>query len=327
MHNQAVRKAFRILKAEFGILANKPQLIPDLFFSVAFESLLTDFHRLEPIEFTENLDFNIIIQEQPDIPLDVTIEADSISLTGPILKATEQTSDLRFTLFGNEGLLFRYILMFMEKKYDTYSFHACSLYDPEQNHMYIAPGGAGAGKTCLILKALELGLKIFATEMTHFSFEKGLTLYKGSLVDNIRIGNLKYSYPTVPEKLGLTLPETKDEWGIKIPVDLSAEQTEFDTISETKITFVLPHIEEDRAECIATDIKDKRIARKALFDNLSDKIAANVVLYDQLIISGLDNPGLAKKRLDAVGKLLEKVNRVVKVIAGSRNCWDRILER
>lgn len=30
--------------------------------------------------------------------------------------------------------------------------------------------------------------------MTHFAFDNGLTLYKGSLIDNIRIGNLKYSY-------------------------------------------------------------------------------------------------------------------------------------
>ena len=324
---ETVKKAFRILKARFGILANKPELVPDMFFSVAFESLLTDFYTVEPIEYTDNLDFNIIMRDESDIPFDITVEDERISIIGPVLKATQQASDLRFTLFGNEGLLFRYVLMFMEKKYDTFSFHACSLYDPKNNHMFIAPGGAGAGKTCLILKGLELGLKIFATEMTHFSFENDLTLYKGSLIDNIRIGNLRYSYPSVPEKLGLTLPETADEWGRKIPVDLSAEQTEFDTISETKITFILPHIEEARDKCIVTDVKDSRVARKALFDNISVKIAENIVLYDRLIIPGLDNLSLAKNRFNAVDKLLDSVERVVRVIAGSRNCWDGILER
>lgn len=324
---ETIKKAFRILKARFGILANNPELVPDIFFSVAFESLLTDFYTVEAIEYTDNLDFYIVITEKPDAALDIKVKNDGIDLTGPVLQATEQASDLRFTLFGNEGLLFRYVLMFMEKKYDTYSLHACSLYDPGSNHMYIAPGGAGAGKTCLILKGLELGLKIFSTEMTHFSFENGLTLFKGSLIDNIRIGNLKYSYPSVPEKLGLRLPETADEWGRKIPVDLSAEQTEFDTISETKITFILPHIEEGRDKCIVTDVKDSRVARKALFDNISDKIAENVVLYDRLIITGLDNPSLAKNRFNAVDKLLGSVKRVVRVIAGSQNCWEGILEK
>jgi len=324
---QTIKKAFKILKARFAVLANKPELVPDMFFSVAFESLLTDFRSVETIPYTENLDFYIIMNDQQDMPFDITVKDDRIFLSGPVLEATEQASDLRFTLFGNEGLLFRYVLMFMEKKYDTYSFHACSLYDPKNNHMFIAPGGPGSGKTCLILKGLELGLKIFSTEMTHFSFENGLTLFKGSLIDNIRIGNLKYSYPSIPDKLGLRLPETADEWGRKIPVDLSAEQTKFDTISETKITFILPHIEEERDKCIVTDVKDNRVARKVLFDNISDKISENIVLYDRLIITGLDNPSLAKKRFDAVDKLLGSVNRVARIIAGSQNCWEGILKK
>lgn len=321
-----VRKAFRILKATFGVLANKPELIPEMFFSVKFESLLTDFHAVEPIDYNDNLDFYININDQPDTPFNITVEDEKISLTGSILKATNEASDLRFTLFGNEGLLFRYCLMFLEKKYDTYSFHACSLYDEQTNHMYIAPGGAGSGKTCLILKGLELGLKIFSTEMTHFSFVNGVTLYKGSLIDNIRVGNLKYSYPTVPKKLNLQLPETTDEWGKKIPVDLKTQQTKFDSIEKPNITIILPHIEEGRDKCIATDITDNRIAQKALFDNLSQKIAENILLYDQIPINGFDKPILMENRLSAAGRFLNFVKRTTKLIAGSQNCWEGILE-
>jgi len=321
-----IKKAFKILKSTFGVLANKQELIPDMFFSVKFESLLTDFHAVEPLEYTDDLDFHIIMLDEPALPFDISVSDKRILLTGSILKATSQASDLRFTLFGNEGLLFRYTLMFLERKYDTYSFHACSLYDEKTNHMYIAPGGAGSGKTCLILKGLQLGLKIFSTEMTHFSFEKGLTLYKGSLIDNIRIGNLKYSYPTVPEKLNLKLPETTDEWGKKIPVDLKAEQTKFDSIEKTSITVVLPHIEEDRDKSIAIDLTDARVARKALFDNISGKIAENVLLYDNIPFAGLDNPVLMKNRFCAVDRFLDHTERVVKVIAGSQNCWQGVLK-
>jgi hypothetical protein len=267
------------------------------------------------------------MQDELDSPFDIKVEDEKISLKGPIIKSTDEVSDLRFTLFGNEGLLFRYILMFLEKKYDIYSFHACSLYDEKTNNMYIAPGGAGSGKTCLILKGLELGLKIFSTEMTHFSFENDLTLYKGSLVDNIRVGNLKYSYPCAAKKLDFKLPETKDEWGKKIAVDLKNEQTKFDSITKTKITVILPHIEEGRDKCIVTDVKDARVAQKALFDNLSDKIAENVVLYDNTPLEGFDNPELMGNRFRAAGRFLGHTNRVVKVIAGSQNCWEGILER
>jgi hypothetical protein len=319
------KRAFRILKTSFGVVANRPELIPDMFFSVYFESLLTDFHTVEPVEYSDDLDFYITMQDEPDAPFEIKVEDEKISLAGPILQTTNEASDLRFTLFGNEGLLFRYVLAFLEKKYNTYSFHACSLYDEKNNHMYIAPGGAGSGKTCLILKGLELGLKIFSTEMTHFSFENGLTLYKGSLVDNIRVGNLKYSYPEAAKKLKFDLPETKDEWGKKIPVDLQNEQTKFDSIDKTKITIILPHVEEGRDKCIATDVKNSKVAQKALFDNLSQKIAENVVLYDNTPINGFDKAELMKKRFSAAGRFLNHVNRVTKLIAGSQNCWEGIL--
>lgn len=317
-----IKKAFKIQKATFGVIANKAELVPDMFFSVHFESLLTDFHSVAEIEYNDNLDFYIIAYDDPDMPLDITVTEDRILVTGAVLKATEEASDLRYTLFGNEGLLFRYVMAVLERKHNIYSFHACSLYDEKTNHMYIAPGGAGSGKTCLILKGLELGIKIFSTEMTHFSFENRLTIYKGSLIDNIRIGNLKYTYPSVPEKLNLKLPETKDEWGKKIPVDLAREQTKFDSITDTKITVILPHIEEDRSECIAVDVNDKRTMAKALFDNISDKIGNTVLLYDKIAIGGFDNDALMRNRLCAVHKFVDNVNRVVKVIAGSQNCWE-----
>ncbi len=322
-----VKKAFKILKATFGVLTNKEELIPKLYFSAEYESLLTDFHKVEEIKYGDNLDFYIVMLDEPGTPFDISIAGNRISLTGSVLKATEETSDLRYTIFGNEGLLFRYVLMFMEQKYGIYSFHACALYDEKSNHMYIGPGGAGSGKTCLILKGLELGLKLFSTEMTHFSCDDGLTLYKGSLVDNVRIGNLKYSYPELTKKLNLKLPDTADEWGKKIAIDLKKMETKFDTIKKTDVTVILPHIEEGRDKCIAVDVKNPKAARKALFDNISDKIANNVLLYDTVPLMGFDCPVLMRNRFCAVGRFLKYTTRVVKAIGGSQNCWEGILEK
>ena len=322
-----IKRGFKILKTSFGVIANTPALVPDFFYSICFESLLTDFNSVEEIPYSDNLDFTITMLEDKGSPLDISITEGGINLTGSILEATNTSSDLRFTLFGNEGLLFRYVLMVLEKKYGTFSLHACSLYDEETNHMVIAPGGAGSGKTCLILKGVELGLKLFSTEMTHFSFDNGFILHNGSLIDNIRIGNLKYSYPAVTKTLNIQLPEAEDEWGKKIPVDLSGLQTNFDSISDTRITVLLPHIEERRDRCIAIDIQDSRTSRKTLFDNISEKIAENVVYYDNVPLGGLDNPVLMKNRFQAVDKFLGRVNRVVKIIAGSQNCWEGILDR
>jgi len=321
-----IKRGIKILRATFGVISNREELLSDIFFSVAYESLLTDYHRVETIPFTDDLDCYIIIHDDPQMPPRITVENDQIYVTGAIEKATRECSDLRYTLFGNEGLLFRYVMRVLEQKYNVYSYHACSLYDEKHNHMFVVPGGAGSGKTCLILKGLELGLKLFSTEMTHFLDGDEFRLSKGSLVDNVRVGNLKYSYPNVPKMLGLELPRTDEEWLKKIAVDLSPLQTAFDSISNVRITAILPHIEEDRTQCFAIDVKDRRAARKALFDNICDKISETILLYDTIPIPGFDDPDLMRRRVEAVDHFFDRTERVVKVTAGSQNCWDGILE-
>jgi len=322
----AVKKAFRVLKVTFGITANDELLLPKLFFSAGFESLLTDFHTIEPIEYRDTgLDFYITMTDIPNKPVEIHVSDGEIQLAGSILQATEQTSDLRYTLFGNEGLLFRYILMMLEKKHSIYSLHACSLYNEQANHLYIAAGAPGSGKTCLLVRGLELGLKLFSAEMTHFFLDHGPIFYKGAAVDNIRIGNLRYNYPFLLERVKERLPETDDEWGRKVAVDLGEMQTASDTIHRPKITLILPRVEEGRRTNFTNHLKDKRVAQKALFDNISEKIASNMSLYDNIPAGGLDSPALMRNRYNAVDGLLNHVDRAVKVVAGSRNCWEGLM--
>ncbi len=324
--HSAVKKAFRVLKVTFGITANNEQLLPKLFFSASFESLLTDFHEIEPIEYRDKgLDFYITMTDVADQSIEVKVSDGQIQLTGSILQATEQASDLRYTLFGNEGLVFRYILMMLEKKHSIYSLHACSLYNEQANHLYIAAGTTGSGKSCLLARGLELGLKLFSAEMTHFYLDHGPIFYKGAVVDNIRIGNLKYSYPFLLEKLKEQLPETDDEWGRKVAVDLGEMQTASDTIHSPRITLILPRVEEGRHKNFISHLKDKRVTQKALFDNISEKIASNILLYDNIPTAGLDNPALMRGRYQAVDGLLNYVDRAVKVVAGSDNCWEGLV--
>jgi len=140
---------------------------------------------------------------------------------GNFLELEKEAKDSRFSLLGNEGLFFRFVLKIMESKFNIFSLHACSLFDEKTERFFIICGGAGSGKTAFISKGIEAGLKIFSTEMTHFDLWSAgkLKFYKGSLLDNIRIANLKYDYPNIYERLELNLPEAEDEWGTKITLD------------------------------------------------------------------------------------------------------------
>jgi len=54
--------------------------------------------------------------------------------------------DKRYSLLGNQGLLFRYILSLLEKKLNVFNFHACGLYDKSTDTVYLVLGERGSGK-------------------------------------------------------------------------------------------------------------------------------------------------------------------------------------
>ncbi len=323
------KKAIKILNLKIGLLSNRKELLPELPLKAEYESLLTDFHKVTETEFSGGLDsYLIIVDEETMIPV-INIFYDEILASGSFLKLTSETDDLRFSFFGNEGLIFRYALMLLEEKYSIYSFHACSMYDEKTGRLFIACGSAGSGKTCLILRGLELGLKLFSTEMTHFEIKGGkLHLYKGSLVDNIRIGNLKYSYPDILKQLDIELPQTPDEWGKKIAVDLGKFETPFDEVTDPEIVVLFPHVEEKRDKVHLSDMRDKeRVVFRLLFNNATEKIGEEVLLYESIPVSGLDSPVGRDRRLDAIRNFMDKrqLVKILKLVAGSQNCWEGII--
>ena len=323
------KKAIKILELSIGLLSNRRELLPELPLKAEYESLLTDFHKVEELKFSGELDsYLIIIDEETMTPV-INIFPDRIIASGSFLKLTSETDDLRFSLFGNEGLIFRYALMLIEEKYGIYSYHACSMYDERTERLFIVCGSAGSGKTCLILRGLELGLKLFSTEMTHFEVKDGkIHFYKGSLVDNIRIGNLKYSYPDIHKQLDIELPKTTDEWGKKIAVDLRKFETPFDEITNPEIVVLFPHIEEKRDKVHLSDMRDKnRVVFRLLFNNATEKIGEEVLLYESIPVAGLDSPVGRKRRLGAIKNFMEKgqLVKILKLVAGSQNCWDGVL--
>ena len=100
---------------------------------------------------------------------------------GAFARLTKQTKDLRYTFFGNEGLLFRRTLKLLEDNYGIFSFHACAMYHPSRKRLYLIIGSAGAGKTCFMLKGIQMGFKLFTAEMGHFRISDGkLEFFKGA---------------------------------------------------------------------------------------------------------------------------------------------------
>jgi hypothetical protein len=328
MESMMYKRAVKIAQARIGIVSNNEKLItePRYFKGQVMESLLTDIHSIEPIPYNDDLDSYFIAIDDPHVEPQVKVTDKVLFATGDFTRYEKECSDNRYSLFGNLGLFFKYLLVTLERYHQVYSFHASSTYSPSRNTLLLVAGGAGAGKTVFLLKGLEDDWQIFSTEMTHFRFtDQGYEFYMGSLYDNIRLGNLIYDFPKANEKLKVEIPDVSDIWGHKIAIDMGHIAAAPQYLNP-RVTVVEAKIESGRDTPIVKAITRKEKIVKLLFDNATEKFSPTFILYDHIPVESLDTPVLMKKRLEVMYRFVEEVNLnpVKSVLAGAKNCMEGI---
>ncbi len=320
-------KGIKILEATIGIESNKEELLPRFPMKQEVKSLLTDFRDVVEIPYSNSADGYISIEDLEEKP-SYEYRGEKARFRGPFLRLTQEASDLRFSLWGNQGFLYRFTLYLLEKKHNIYNFHACALYHEEKSELYVVIGGAGSGKTVYLLSGLEKGLKLFSTETVHFCIaDDELTWFMGSLFDNVRWGTLIHDFPQfIPD---METPEEGKEWQKKIALDLSSYKSNSEKIINPKSVIILfPRIEEGRKGFLLYPIKDKRRAAKALFDNISLKLTETVVLYDKILFLGLEEKEMAWARHESVKQLVhhKTLTQIATVLSNPIECWGDILK-
>lgn len=323
------KRAVKIVDARMGIISNNEKLITEAryFEGQVMESLLTDIHSIEPIPFRADLDSYFVVIDDPHIQPQVKITEKVCTCSGDFSRYEKECSDNRYSLFGNLGLFFKYLLVTLERYHSIYSFHASSMYSPSRNALLLVAGGAGAGKTVFLLKGLEDDWRIFSTEMTHFRFTaKGYEFYMGSLYDNIRLGNLIYDFPKANEKLKVEIPPgVTDFWGHKIAIDMKHIAAEPRYLNP-RVIVVDARVESGREQPIVKTVTRKEKIVKILFDNATEKLGPTLVFYDVIPVETFDTAELMRGRLQVMTRLVNEVqlNPVKSVLAGAKNCMEGI---
>lgn len=320
------KKAVKILESKVGLEVNDEKLLPQFPLRIEVKSLLSDFNDVKEIPYSSALDGYISIREEQTQEAFFEFSEEEAKFRGPFSKLAEEASDSRFTLWGNQGFLFRYILFLLEKKHQIYNMHGCALYQEAKNRIYLVIGGAGSGKTVYLLSGIQKGLNIFSTEIVHFRIKEGeIQWFVGSLIDNVRIGTLRHNFPRF-------LSETKNddpryEWERKVALDLSDHKTAEEIFINPEIVIIFPRIEEGRGGFLSNPVKDERMSAKFLFDNVSQKLSESVILYDKIPLVGLDNATMAMKRLKVINDLVrdQTVKKVVSVLSNPNECWGDLL--
>jgi hypothetical protein len=322
------RRAVKIDQARIGIVSNNEKLIHEsrYFEGQVMESLLTDINSIESVPYGGDLDAYFVAIDDPNVKPDVKVTGNVLFASGDFTRYERECSDNRYSLFGNLGLFFRYLLVTLERHHRVYSFHASSMFSPSRNLLLLVVGGAGAGKTVFLLKGIEDDWQIFSTEMTHFRFvEDGYAFHWGSLYDNIRLGTLIYDFPGANRRLKVEIPDVPDVWGHKIAIDMRhiAAQPQY---LNPRVLVVDAKIESGRDIPIVKTISRKEKIVKLLFDNATEKFGSPFVLYDSIPVESMDTPDLMKGRLETMYRFVSEVSLmpVKSVLAGAKNCMEEV---
>jgi len=267
------------------------------------------------------------IVNDASVPPSCRVSGTSALIEGPLAGLARRASDPRYSLWGNLGFLYRFVLFLLEKRHHVYNLHACAVYQPADHRLFLVAGGPGSGKTVYLLSGLMRGLELFSTETVHFRREgRHLRWFMGSLVDNVRVSTLRRHFPSFLPSV-LNVP-AELEWRQKRAIDLASFRWREDTLFDPEVVILFPRIEESCRTFLVHPFSDDQEAARALFANISEKIAETVILYDRIPLPGMDRAELAEARRQACRDLSR--HRTVAfcgaVFSGPRHCWGDFLK-
>ena len=323
-------RGLKILGITYGLGSNTEELIsnPEYFEPGEIHSQITNWCDIQHIPYGPDMDAYCHFLDDPRLPLEIEISEQELLVLGDLSRLEREGRDRRWSLLGNLGLFFRYALAVQERR-GIFGLHASAIYKPSDDELLIIVGKAGAGKTVYLLEALARGYQVFSTEMTYFRVEpQGVLFHRGALLDNIRVGSFVYDFPEAAERLGLELPQVENPWEAKISVSLHDVTTEKAELLNPTLSFVFPRIEAGREKAIVHNVDGARTLARLLFESASEKIGGTALLYEELPLTGLDSPGLAQRRWEAVAQLVAAPNWEIKqariVLAGPKSCMEGI---
>ena len=322
-------RAFSVLGVEFGIISNTSSGIADEEYfcgTTHLHSLLSNFRHLVSIPYTGNHHASIIITDDDRLPFSLTTEGDTMYVSGPITQLEQSTADKRSSIFGNMGIVSKFMIAVMER-HGIYSFHSTSFYDPATKRLFLVLGESGAGKSTVLLAALEKNLEVFGTELTHVSIQQDKTVFhKGSLIQNCRVGNLVEDFPELQAPLHITGLPTTNVWHSYLSVDLTERAFPQEELIDPAVTVLFPKIESDRKVPEQFQMGTKRLDEK-IFRNLCEKTGAATYAYGKHFCPALDTPQAETRRAAFALEFTRttRIDAVWKTLANPHMCLQQIV--
>lgn len=289
---------YKIRGIVFEIILNSDKYkISDLFDEPQPYNLYINYHITKcPKDDTTNE--KIIINDNDNTS--VKIEDGNFIIDTNLSKLVQKNYNHQFSLFGNKGIIQKYILYILERKYNSIVFHGCALKN-EQDEIIIGLGGSGSGKSVLINLALQKGWELISTEQT--IIDNDMYIYKSNIFDNVSPLSEELINKNLPKAIILSEKRLIEPIGQKIFVDMSSYQMKNDKIKMDLNKLTIINVDFKGKNENIVNIEDKDYLLRLLQISASDKISFPAIIENNLI----DFPyiGNAKLKNDIINKLIK----------------------
>ena len=299
------KQKYQICGIVFEIeLYSKNYMISDLFNEPEPYNLYINYHILK-CNGDEKVDERIIINDADNAS--VELKQEGFVINTDISSIVKNDYNHQFSLFGNKGIVQKYILHILETKYNRIVFHSCALINKD-NEIIIGLGQSGSGKSVLINVALQNGWELLSTEQT--VIDKDMFIYKGNVYDNVS----PLSEQLVSEKLkkAVILHEKRliEPLGQKIFVDMRKYETNYTKIKIDFSKLTIINVNFNGKSKNMDSIEDKDYLLRLFQISASDKISFPAIIKNCLI----DFPyiGDARAREDVIETLIKSdANKII----------------
>jgi len=297
------KQKYRIGGIIFEIILNsKNYKISDLFGEPQPYNLYINYHILKCNDDKANE--KIIIND--DSKTSIKIKEDNLIINTNISKIIQKNYNHQFSLFGNKGIIQKYILHILEKKYNSIVFHGCALKN-KQNEIILGLGGSGSGKSVLINIALQKGWELISTEQT--IIDKDMYIYKGNIYDNVSPLSEELVNKKLPKAIILSDKRLIEPLGQKVFVDMSSYEMNNDKIKIDLNKLTIINVNFNGKNENISNIEDRDYLLRLLQISASEKISFPAIIANNLI----DFPyiGDAKLRGNIINDLINSNSKKI----------------
>ena len=310
---------YKIRGIVFEIILNSDKYkISDLFDEPQPYNLYINYHITKCLK-DDTTNEKIIINDNDSAS--VKIENGNFLINANVSELVQKNYNHQFSLFGNKGIIQKYILYILETKYNSIIFHGCSLKN-EQDEIIIGLGGSGSGKSVLINIALQQGWKLISTEQTIINND--MYIYKGNIFDNVSPLSEELIRENLPRAIILSEKRLIEPIGQKIFIDMSSYQMKNDKIKMNLNKLTIINVDFKGMNENIMNIEDKDYLLRLLQISATEKISFPAIIENSFI----DFPyiGNAKIKNDIINKLI-KSNAKKIILSNGFTGFDLFFEK